>query len=706
MTSSALKLQPSPRKQVSRLDHLHSLIEPEYMVDTFIPERGNLAFYPACRAAQGRCMQPGMLHTGLCTTHAKRLKEALGNKAKPTPTEVLAFIEDPEASGQQRQHVPDMSIHLGPLHPEARAELQLFIQICDRDKAFTAVQTLKKLVEQLAELKVQSIFERSSTSEDQIVADHVAMPDAEWVVENNENVKVLLRRCMRQVAYAASRLPLSERNSWRPEDLGLAAVPGGSKSTTIVLSYQLPWLKAAAARHMSNQVLMKQSARSTMVNRNLSLRKLDDYLCTLPEHVRPQGMGDLRREHLEGFIGYMRSPQAKITGRRLGEILSGVRQFLDQWRDLGWEPRLADGVVLRLREARTIIEVPLPKPLEPDALRQLMDPTFTSGLSPWLRRMLIIARHHGLRPSSLVTLPLECLRYNGSDKSLPVLRYMNVKGRRETEQPIERADVIQAIEEQKRDVLARWPQGSPWLFPSPLRNPDGTLVLTGNSIRLSLQQAVGKAGLTTATGAPLQITWYNFRDTVATELLNRGLPPAQVAAWLDHSDLSSLDHYCRLHAETLRKSIDEAPALDIHGRDLKDAYAQGANRDIEALRMLMKSGTTNIQGGVCMLPVRETCDHHMKCLSCENFATSPVNLPEHLQHLQQANMMAVVHETAGKVRQAERERLVAAEVRPIVKMLHEWTQQHPEDVASLSPWLQEHEHEIREALKEGDDARK
>ena len=139
-----------------------------------------------------------------------------------------------------------------------------------------------------------------------------------------------------------------------------------------------------------------------------SIKRLDAYLASLERP--PRGIDGLTREHLEGFMLHLRQSLTVESSRPL----TSVRTLLHSHRDLEWEPRLGKGGVIRSGEGR-FSRPPVPRPVHPHVLNQLMAPEFLERIEPWLKTALLLGRHQGLRPSSVVTLPFECLSFAGDE---------------------------------------------------------------------------------------------------------------------------------------------------------------------------------------------------------------------------------------------------------------------------------------------------
>jgi len=116
---------------------------------------------------------------------------------------------------------------------------------------------------------------------------------------------------------------------------------------------------------------------------------------------------------------------------------------------------------------------------------------------------------------------------------------------------------------------------------------------------------------------------HRFRHTVATSLLNTGVPLHVVQRYLGHLTPAMTMIYAQTlqstaEAEFLRyrKITADARDLDIDPRDLYDMLELDRRTD----RIL--------PNGWCLLPPRQVCVKGNACLTCDKFATDASFLPE------------------------------------------------------------------------------
>lgn len=710
MSLPALKIQTNA-PALTPLERFERLLRPEFKVDVLRPPHGDPVFWPACRAMNGECVGIAYLASGLCPRCAQQaykfgrergFERKKGDRELLSPELVALYLAEAGAK-PHRQTVPTApTFDLSALTPLLKRQLQYTLQI-QRDQVLGGIdhRWLQRFIGRLEKAKVQDIFDMSVISAREIVqrGDMIRRIDLkDWyageVRERGMEVP-FIRRMLRECAPVMHPMDIEDRDVWRPEDFGFEILRGGMRRN-LFFHQQLPWLREATKKYCRYELRVRAVDFGTISARSRHTESFDAYLRTLD--APPMSMSELTRDHLEGFLLWARQNYSPSTN---GTRVSAVRHFLDTWREMNWTPKLPETTRLRRTEGGRAGFVPQPQPLDPFVLQQLMSEEFLAQLRSDMRAMLIIGRYHGLRPSSVATLPFDCLRFSDAGEQLPVLHYRNEKKNRDASQPILNQIVVDAIRAQQHRVLAQWPEGSPWLFPHPTGNPDGNLPRTSGSLQSVLDNLNRKSILRDRQGNPATFYWSQLRDTRATEMLNDGVHPTLVASWLDHKDTTTLDHYGKYQAETIRKAIDQAPQLTKDGENVTSAYAEVENRDVETMRLAVKRATNTVMGGLCTLPARDECPHLNRCMTCESFATTPAHLPELLAGLEKSDLLVMAHESAGRARMAEKERQVANDTRGVVQMLHGWIGEHPQDAEPIADWLMTHRAQLERAVKGG-----
>lgn len=698
-----LRQQPAWPAHTTAAQRLRQALRPEFYGPSYAPSRDDAALWKTC-AVLTCCRQ--RTSRAFCEVHWKRLVKEQGRpRTALSPKEIGAFVQRANTTdpvGENGQSPMYSFLDLPPvLADEARLLVQTLVDTRG-EKGCTDHRTFARTMHALRILGIQSIFELSRTTAHQLATRAIATPDVSWYSCKSRFQEAeceLVRKIMRAAAPYHAPVPVEERLVWYLEDFGLPPAEGKTHGM-VFATYQLPWMVAWAKRWALYEIRGGRQAFSSLLLNTARLRYLDEFLASQPDC--PSGIGEITRGHLERFLRWFAAPERGIAKSTLVCAITRVRALLRLHTRLRWEPPLPPDAVIRQSEVPKP-PPPQPHPIDPYVLDQLMSPEILEQMEPWLAEALIIGRYQGVRASSIVTLPLSCLQFNGPGEGQPVLVYRNVKGARGAEQPINHQAVVDAIRRQQQRVRAVHGAGCPLLFPARLNNPQGDRTRRSCSLADALNAVLrGRCVVRDRQGERVtHLAWGQFRDTRATELLNSGLSPTLVAAWLDHRDLGSLHHYCEVSTETKRLALDQTPLLNLQGQDITMS-PDAAGRDVEALRRLIHEATNAVPGGLCTLPTQEACAHLNRCYSCAHFATTPGHLPELFNHLHTSQLLAMAHERNGSVRLAETQRREVAELTGVVTVLSRHVLDHPGEEASLRAWEQTHREAMRALIAEAD----
>ena len=136
--------------------------------------------------------------------------------------------------------------------------------------------------------------------------------------------------------------------------------------------------------------------------------------------------------------------------------------------------------------------------------------------NPAYRLLTVILIRCGLRISSAVTLPWDCVVTDAD--GAPYLRYYNTKMKREALVPID--DELRAMIGAQHDrIRLRWPDGTPVLFPG--RTPTSTGPAPSPAAPTAKPSTAGWTTATSATskhGQPVHLTPHQWRHILSAYL--------------------------------------------------------------------------------------------------------------------------------------------------------------------------------------------
>jgi len=244
----------------------------------------------------------------------------------------------------------------------------------------------------------------------------------------------------------------------------------------------------------------------------------------------------------------------------------------------------------------------------------------------------------------------------------PYLRYVNHKMKREALVPIDEEICAEVTGQQERAGL------SPWLFPRPIKNPDGRFPSSSGTYREALYRWLQHCDVRDEQGRPVHLTPHQWRHTLGTRLINRDVPQEVVRRLLDHDSAEMTAHYARLHDTTVRRHWEAARKVDITGKSVT-IEQDGALSEAAWAKQRLGRATQALPNGFCGLPVQRACPHANACLTCPMFLTTVEFLPEHHKHREQVHRIASSAERRGQARVAEMNRQVLTNLDRVIASL-------------------------------------
>lgn len=255
----------------------------------------------------------------------------------------------------------------------------------------------------------------------------------------------------------------------------------------------------------------------------------------------------------------------------------------------------------------------------------------------WAWAVVEVLRHTGLRLEELLELTHLALVYHRLDDTseiVPLLQILPSKTDQERLLLIspELASVLATIINRLRiigggtvPVIHRWDRHErayspalPYLFQRRTGHRDRVISVT--SVQNLLNRALARAGLSDATGNPLDFTPHDFRRIFATEAVTGGLPVHITAYLLGHARITSSEAYVAVFQDqlirTYRSFLTERRALrpEVEYRDPTDDEWRQFQGHF-ALRKL--------ELGTCARPYATPCRHEHACIRCPMLHVDP-----------------------------------------------------------------------------------
>jgi integrase len=442
---------------------------------------------------------------------------------------------------------------------------------------------------------------------------------------------------------------------WRAGELGVPAARG--HATVSFSGIDPVWLREAA-KAWARQRLVLNYAFNTVAAAALAFRRFSAFLRSCwPPVEQP---GQLDRALVERYLSWLATLPLSEPTKMLSRVF--LRTFLDENRRYRWVPIPLDAIVYHdeVSHRRTC----LPRFLPETVMAQLESEANLAQLRPAYRHLVVLLTETGLRAGDACALVFDPLVADSS--GWPCLRFHAHKVRAEQVVPLSEK-AARAVRDQQRLVEQAWPAGSPWLFPA---RDDSKLPQAYNTFRVAFHHWQKVIELHDEAGRPVQVVPHQFRHSLGTRLINKGVPQHVVQRLLGHASPVMTGVYARLHDTTLREELQRywASRVDIEGRLLGfDPTATTA--DAEWLKHNLSRAADTLPNGYCGRPPKQECPHPNACLTCPDFQTTVQFLPAHKRQAEEAAKLIEAASSAGYDRLAINHKRVLANLEKIISAL-------------------------------------
>jgi integrase len=479
------------------------------------------------------------------------------------------------------------------------------------------------------------------------------------------------RRVLQDLAEGAGWDAEYPRDTWQLRRLGIS----GSCATIRFADIPQPWLKDLAKRWARWRLSAGVPGERAQAGIR-SLIRLAGFLAARSVTCLDQ----LDRVLLERYLADLHQQFAGrgIQGKQIGQLAA----FLADVRRHGWDATLPPDAVLYPEDfPASRAGSALPRHVGEHVMQQVQDEARLARWdNPAFRLITLMLVQCGLRISSALTLPFDCVVRDSQGAAY--LRYYNTKMNREALVPIDE-ELAAGIRAQQERVTSQWPDGTPVLFPRPMRNITGRHPMTNGTYRDALYRWLERCDIRDEHGQPVHLTPHQWRHTLGTTLINRDVPQHVVQKFLDHDSPQMTAHYARLSDKTVREHWEKARKVGASGQPIQ-INPDGPLGDAAWTGQQLSRATQSLPNGYCQLPIVKTCPHANSCLTCPMFATTAEFLPQHHAQRQATLQIISAAQASGHTRVAEMNRQVAGNLDKIINALESETQDGKGTVAGAS----------------------
>jgi integrase len=564
------------------------LLRPEFNLEVMCPDPSDpvLAGKPC---AVKECDRPGRCR-GLCAGHHKRWS----SQGKP---DLAGFIA---SAAPMRPGPPpaDEIFDLSSLTDICRVEIAFVLQ-CRHDERARAIRpaAVRPVIRMLARAGARSVLERSVGEWANL------LPSAGRTT--TASALGFLRYAWRQLEVAATSGGAEaeyQRDIWDARRLGVPVNVGHHRVSFERIPQ--PWLRQAVKTWARARLVGGMSFGA--IRRDVTAL---GWFASWLAHARLHAPGPsvITRAAIEEYLVHL-AAHGPVPNTRLG-YLTSLRGFLEMARRRRWLCLPADAAIygddLPRRPAG------LPRFIPEEVMAQLESEAALARLpDATTRHLVIVIMETGLRAGDACRLVVDCLI--ADSVGWPCLRFMNTKVATEQFIPLtpQAADAIRA---QQAHTTARFPD-STYLFPATNANPDGARPFTYNALRQRLRRWQADIDLRDSASRPVRITAHQFRHTLGTRLINRGVPQHFVQRLLGQASPQMTATYARLHDSTIREAFEAycATRVDINGRHLP--YQPDApTSDAEWIKHHLSRIAASLPNGFCGRPPQQDCPHPKVC---------------------------------------------------------------------------------------------
>jgi integrase/recombinase XerD len=387
------------------------------------------------------------------------------------------------------------------------------------------------------------------------------------------------------------------------------------------------WLRDIARRYVISKIEHRELSTTTLVSYVRTLARIDECLHEKNVSPRPEHVTQEFIDHT--FLAWGKEKQ--FVGQNWYSDPMNMLQWASGylpavgWAHLAFDPRNIRRVHSYCPKGRHY-ERKFEEAMVPEEVVEQIFRKFET-LPPVCKRLLIIVRYTGMRCHDLHSLGFDCLEPDPDDDRFMLLTFYQSKIRKWNIKPLHKDDaahalVIQAIQDQRKEVRRHWDQDTKYLFPNKLG--DVEVALDSSATREAIGAWCIRNDIRDKAGKSYAFGWHDFRHFYGTELALAGHDIHLIQMELGHASLDMSIVYVNQRLKLRKKALLEKGGgrfVTIKG-EVDDRIAELAIRKDAVMAV-------DIPGGLCSLPgqMGEWCEHNRACFTCSYFRADVEQLP-------------------------------------------------------------------------------
>ena len=287
-------------------------------------------------------------------------------------------------------------------------------------------------------------------------------------------------------------------------------------------------------------------------------------------------------------------------------------------------------------------------------------------------RMFLLQMQIGCRVSDLRHLKYDCLLQAREDQY--ILKYWNSKQSKQHTIPAN-SDVISLIRIQQKEVREKLGENYPYLFPSKrVVTSDNAKAVSSKAYSEAIKKLIWENDIRDNNGKRWVFTSHQCRHTVATTMINDGVPQHIVQKFLGHESPTMTNAYAHIFDDTLRKEIEkyhDSRVVNFQGEtvELEDTILS-SNNDLEWFKKNVQARA--LEHGYCARPkVLGNCDipGFDGCYNCPHWRTNKNFIPILQDTLERTNKVLEKARNCGWELQVNKNEPIKHNLEQVIKSL-------------------------------------
>jgi len=332
---------------------------------------------------------------------------------------------------------------------------------------------------------------------------------------------------------------LMEREQWHANDLGLSLSPESCDYWFSFAKTKPSWLKVGAKRF-----IYQQSSTKTFATCSSYLKALNSFglfITNLDPNIKPN---EINRELIINYIHELCAIR-KLKPSTVQSRLHGIKYFFEinareQWFALPQEPLVFYDDFPRRKKS-------IPKFIPDIVIEQLL--RHIPSLSEAYQNLVILFLETGRRKGEIFSLAYYCLHQDDEgdyylkveDRKMQTDRLIPISGR-----------CVEHIKKQQA-IADKLTSSREYLFVKVFKG--NIQPMKSRYVHTVLNNLAKDKNIVDSNGLLWHFHFHQFRHTVATKMINHGVPQHIVQRYLGHESSEMTARYASIHDHTLKKEF-------------------------------------------------------------------------------------------------------------------------------------------------------